>query len=33
MAPSGPNHFVEITNSHLDIYEKATPNTRVKACP
>ena len=25
----GLNHFVEITNSHLDIYEKAAPNTRV----
>lgn len=25
----GLNHFVEITNSHLDIYLKATPNTRV----
>ena len=29
----GPNHFVEITNSHLDIYEKAAPNTRVKSVP
>jgi hypothetical protein len=27
----GPNHFVEITNSHLDIYEKAAPNTLVKS--
>ncbi|HEX9884062.1 MAG TPA: hypothetical protein VGA79_08865, partial [Desulfobaccales bacterium] len=25
----GLNHFVEITNSHLDIYEKAAPNNRV----
>lgn len=25
----GPGHFVEITNSHLDIYTKAVPNTRV----
>jgi hypothetical protein len=27
----GPNHFVEITNSHLDVYLKAAPNTRVKS--
>ncbi|MHB8068721.1 MAG: hypothetical protein ACYDIC_12575 [Desulfobaccales bacterium] len=27
----GLNHFVEITNSHLDIYQKAAPNTRVKS--
>ena len=27
----GLNHFVEITNSHLDIYEKAVPNTRVNS--
>lgn len=25
----GPNHFVEITNSHIDIYQKAAPNTKV----
>jgi len=25
----GLNHFVEITNSHLDIYQKAAPNTKV----
>ena len=25
----GPNHFVEITNSHIDVYQKAAPNTRV----
>ena len=25
----GLSHFVEITNSHLDIYEKAAPNNRV----
>jgi hypothetical protein len=25
----GLNHFAEITNSHLDIYQKAAPNTRV----
>ena len=25
----GLNHFVEITNSHLDIFEKAVPNNRV----
>jgi hypothetical protein len=25
----GPNHFVEITNTHIDIYQKAAPNTRV----
>lgn len=30
---AGLNHFVEITNSHLDIYEKATPNTRVGSMP
>ena len=29
----GLNHFVEITNSHLDIYEKAAPNTRVNSLP
>ena len=29
----GLNHFVEITNSHLDIYEKAAPNTRVGSLP
>lgn len=29
----GLNHFVEITNSHLDIYEKGAPNTRVKSLP
>ena len=29
----GLNHFVEITNSHLDIYEKAVPNTRVNSLP
>jgi len=29
----GLNHFVEITNSHLDIYEKAEPNTRVNSLP
>ena len=29
----GPNHFVEITNSHLDIYLKAAPNTSVKSVP
>ena len=27
----GLNHFVEITNSHLDIYEKAVPNNRVNS--
>jgi hypothetical protein len=27
----GLNHFVEITNSHLDIYEKAAPNNRVQS--
>jgi hypothetical protein len=27
----GLNYFVEITNSHLDIYEKAAPNTRVNS--
>ena len=27
----GLNHFVEITNSHLDIYQKAAPNTLVKS--
>jgi len=27
----GLNHFVEITNSHLDIYEKAAPNNLVKS--
>ncbi|MDD5643352.1 MAG: hypothetical protein PHX53_16995 [Syntrophales bacterium] len=27
---AGLNHFVEITNSHLDIYLKAAPNTRVQ---
>ena len=26
---AGLSHFVEITNSHLDIYEKAAPNQRV----
>ncbi len=29
----GLNHFVEITNSHLDIYLKAAPNTSVKGVP
>lgn len=29
----GLNHFVEITNSHLDIYQKAAPNTRVGSLP
>jgi hypothetical protein len=29
----GLNHFVEITNSHLDIYAKAAPNTRVNSLP
>jgi len=28
---AGLNHFAEITNSHLDIYLKAAPNTRVKS--
>ncbi|MEW6658733.1 MAG: hypothetical protein AB1424_08730 [Thermodesulfobacteriota bacterium] len=28
---AGLNHFVEITNSHLDIYLKAAPNTRVRS--
>lgn len=28
---AGPNHFAEITNSHLDIYLKAAPNTRVRS--
>jgi hypothetical protein len=27
----GLNHFVEITNSHLDIYLKAAPHTRVQS--
>jgi hypothetical protein len=27
----GPSHFVEITNSHLDVYLKAAPNTLVKS--
>lgn len=27
----GPNHFVEVTNSHLDIYLKAAPHTLVKS--
>jgi hypothetical protein len=26
---AGPQHFVEITNAHVDIYLKAAPNTRV----
>jgi hypothetical protein len=30
---AGLNHFVEITNSHLDIYEKDAPNTRVYSLP
>jgi hypothetical protein len=30
---SGLNHFVEITNSHLDIYQKTAPNTRVMSLP
>jgi hypothetical protein len=30
---AGLNHFVEITNSHLDIYLKADPNTRVSSLP
>ncbi|MCG6880029.1 MAG: hypothetical protein LJE96_12895 [Deltaproteobacteria bacterium] len=29
----GLNHFVEITNSHLDVYEKAAPNTRIGSLP
>lgn len=29
----GLNHFVEVTNSHLDIYLKAAPNTPVKSVP
>lgn len=29
----GLNHFVEITNSHVDIYPKAAPNTRVNSLP
>lgn len=28
---AGLNHFVEITNSHLDIYEKAAPNSQVNS--
>lgn len=27
----GATQFVEITNSHLDIYQKASPNTRVRS--
>jgi len=30
---AGLNHFVEITNSHLDIYLKAAPNNLVKSVP
>ncbi len=29
----GLNHFVEITNSHIDIYQKASPNTKVSGVP
>lgn len=28
---AGVSHFVEVTNSHLDIYQKAAPSTRVKS--
>jgi hypothetical protein len=30
---AGPAHFVQITNSHLDIYLKTAPNTLVKSVP
>ena len=29
----GLNHFVEITNFHLDIYEKVVPNNKVNSLP